>query len=386
MKRALCAALCASLALALAAAFWACGVPEDVSSAETVESTATESSTSTEEQALNVVRIATPYAGVNGNAIWDMKVFDGYLYIGAGDYDKNLTVQTAYRLSLATEKWEACGNIPDEQISRFVELDGQLVLPGIDPTDNWNYGNYYVLDGDSFRTVREIPNAVHTFDIVSYEGCYFYGIGVTSGSPVVMREKDSRDYSPVPFFGKDGQPVSTAGRTAIRAYDLFALESGLYAYAHFDEVHAVYRFDGAAFQYYSDYSRKLVYGGFTYVPIPEKVTVGDTVYFTTGLLYATEDMKNLRDITPSGIDYVADLLSVGDQLLVLANRRRSNGAYDAVLLGQADDGTFSELFSVESRLPAMSFAYADGRFYIGVGKADANTKVASRILRVDYAL
>lgn len=76
------------------------------------------------------------YASNQLHVIWDMKIWDGCLYIGAGDFDKNHSPGVAMRYRFETNEWESCGTIPDEQIGRFIVLENQLMIPGVDPTED----------------------------------------------------------------------------------------------------------------------------------------------------------------------------------------------------------------------------------------------------------
>lgn len=244
-----------------------------------------------------IIEISTPYIGISGNAIWDMIIFNDYLYIGAGDFDKNATASVAYRYDLLNNKWEVCGYIPDEQINRFVVLDNQLVIPGIDPIEDWSFGNYYVLQDDTFITERILPNAIHNFDIVEYDGVLFFALGVSSGKYPLLKYENG-DFQEIQLIGENGELIITDSFKEVRIYDLFVLNESLYAYVQLDSTASVYKYNGTALVYYSNYNNKIIIGGFSYVPILEKVVHKDELYFTTGLLYTTKDMKNLKDITP----------------------------------------------------------------------------------------
>jgi len=337
----------------------------------------------TEESSHEVIEISSPYTGLNGNAVWDMKIYNGHLYIGAGNYDKNTSVDTAYRYDLSRKVWEACGQIPDEQIGRFVVLNDQLVLPGIDPVGDWSLGNYYVLQNDSFATIRTIPNAIHNFDIVEYDNKLFFGLGVSSGNyPVAFQNGDK--YKEISFVDKNGNPLSTKEYKEIRAYDLVVLNSSLYALVQLDSSRYIYKYNGINFEYYCDYNHRIIVGGYSLVPLLEKQILKDTLFFTTGLLYKTENMKDLQDITPSGVDYVADLLNYNGRLFILANQLNETQKHKAIIFELLLDGSFSQLTEIEVPYPAMAFECDGNAFYIGTGTKDSTTKVANKILIINY--
>ena len=355
--------------------------PNNISSEPTEANNTSESNSTNESAADEVIEIDTPYSGVVGNAIWDMKIWKDYLYIGAGDFDKNATVSIAYKYDMQNNKWESCGNIPDEQINRFVVLHNQLIIPGIDPARDWNIGNYYVLQGNTFTTMRTLPNAIHNFDIAEYDGVLFFALGVSSGNSPLLKYVDG-DFEAIELIGQNGKTLLTDSYREVRIYDLFVLDESLYAYVQLDSNKSIYRYNGTALVYYSNYDNKIVVGGFSYVPILEKKVYKGELYFTTGLLYSTKDMKDLKDITPNNVHYVSDMIVLDDQLYILANRTSENEKNCAVILKMQEDGSFAEIKVLTTDVPAMSFESDGEFFYLGLGKKEANAVINSRILRV----
>ncbi len=344
----------------------------------------TESTTVTETApSLSVTEITSPYPSITGHAVWDMKLWDGFLYIGAGDYDRNDTVDVGYRYDLEKEEWDKCGIIRDEQISRFLEIRGTLVTPGIDPTGTWDLGHYFALEDGRFESKSVIPGGIHNFDIVEYDGCLFFGAGVLAGSyPVLRSDENGENLEDVVFLDSDGEKVSTLGFTQVRCYDLMVLRGELYAVLTLDKNKNVYKYNGSEFVFYSPFANKMVNGRYAYVPILEKKVLDDTLYLTSGRLYATEDMDNIRDITPEGIDYIADILTYDGQLYALANRLKDDGEYDITVLKMSSEEEFAEVFTTTHELASMSFEYDGIDFYIGVGKKAEAHKIKENILKV----
>lgn len=336
-----------------------------------------------EEPVIVVSEIDLPYTALCGNSIWDLKLFNECLYIGAGDYDNNYTVEQAYRYNINKSIWEECGNIPDEQIGRLLDIDGKLIVPGFDPTGDWSLGNYYELENNFFVTHRTIPNGIHNFDIVKYKDCYFYGLGVPSGNLPVVKE-DNQVFSTVSFLNKDGNTLSTNDFREVRAYDLIVLNDELYAFIQLDGQKYVYKYNGEEFVYLSDYTRKIVVGGFGYTPMLDKCVLNDTLYFTTGLLYCTTDMKNLKYISPEGIDYVSDVLVYNKELYILCNTKKDSNNYAVEIFKLNDDASFVSVVYIESKFPSMSFEYNGTTFYIGTGDKNANERIQNAILCIKW--
>ncbi len=331
--------------------------------------------------AIEKFEIAPAYPSNALRVIWDMKLWDGCLYVGAGDYDKNISPVVAKRYDLPKKRWETCGNIPDEQIGRFIVLDGKLIMPGIDPTEDWSLGNYYVLENGVFETRRVLPGGIHNFDLALHDGTLFAGIGVLSGGfPVVARKAGGEEFTPIEFVDKNGDILFTSKFREVRVYDFFEVDGELYALLQLDGDRYIYKYDGNRFAYHTSWSNKIVVKGYAYVPVLEKVTVGKTVYFTTGLLFKTTDMKNYRDITPSGVDYVADIHYDGENVYLLTNSITNDGYLISVMKMNGD--TFETVTSLERTSPAQSFEYDGGVFYIGLGGKNSKSSESGKIICV----
>ena len=113
----------------------------------------------------------------------DIAIFDGRLYVGCGDYSANTGPVNVYSMGLEDRKWKVSAEaLEDEQIKRFLVLDGKLCIPGTDPRGDWSMGNYYLLSDDAWQTHRVLPSGIHCFDGIEFEGNLFFGLGAESGS------------------------------------------------------------------------------------------------------------------------------------------------------------------------------------------------------------
>ena len=322
------------------------------------ESIEVESEISQEEKPLYEV-ISSPYAQLANNArnVWDMCIFDGSLYIGAGDYDINVSPSSAYRYDLEDKKWYTCGAIPDEQIHRFCVIDNELYIPGCDPTGDWSMGNYYKLENNSFVTHRVIPQGIHCFDLVKHDGKLFAALGYTSGStefPVAVSEDGGKSFVNVKHSG--------GTKSDVRVYKLFS---------HADELYAmngteIYRYDGERFVYTSSWKNSYVAGYTFYSRIPESAYFKGSTYFTTGYLFHFKSPDSLQyTIFENAI--VTDLAVYGDKLYVLCAKPLENGNYLICLTASEDGSSFETIKAIEYPLPALSFALDGATLYLGIG-------------------
>jgi len=332
-----------------------CGCGGDIENV----SDASSSDASQAEPDLPYTVITNPYQSLYNNAsnVWDMTIHDGYLYVGAGDYDKNISPAKAHRYSLEEQKWSACGLIPDEQIALFKSIGGRLYIPGCDPTADWSMGNIYLLENDSFEVLRTIPNGVHCFDIVEFDGKLFVALGHT----------DTNKAFPVAVSNDGGQSFKTLNADSEtlpdrRVYRLFPHGNELYAL----NGASVYKYDGEEFVYTADWRNSFVSGYGFYTRIPASAYFKGRTYFTTGYLFHFEDPQKLQyTIFENAI--VTDLEVYGDSLYVLCAKPLENGNYLICLTKTVDGTDYETIKTIEYPLPALSFALDGNELYLGIG-------------------
>ncbi len=343
-----------------------------------------------------ISRLGQPYGEMKNNAAipWDLFFYDGFLYAGAGDFDINDAPPAVRRYSFASALWEDCGRVPDEQINRFLVLDGQLIIPGTDPhSDDWEIGNYYVLENGTFVTRAVLPHAVHTFDMTLFHGKYFAAIGTDKDFCPLLVSPDGTSFTPVPFT-VEGQPFAGLPNDPDnRIYDLFVYKDALYAV--YRSLLFRYREEGeiGVFESVADLSGQVQLADGVYVPILAKTACADCYCFTTGFFYIADDLAIWHKWMPEGYDFVADLYAKGDTLYLLCYKALSKGYETAVLrLTLPTDGKtdladlmrqeFETLFTLTYDLPAFSFCKIEKDFVLGMGKLGESSDKTGEIFLV----
>lgn len=104
-----------------------------------------------------------------------LKLFNGKLYLGHGCYAANTGPTDILFCDPETGKVTKEGMVDDEAITCYRDFDGMLVIPGIDATEDWSFGNCYTLEGGKWIKHRTIPGGLHVFDIVSYRDRWYVG-------------------------------------------------------------------------------------------------------------------------------------------------------------------------------------------------------------------
>ena len=328
--------------------------------------------------------------GVSARCPWDMAIYENKLYIGSGDYDTNAGPVDMWCYDIDENTWSNSGTIPEEEIDRFCVIDNKLVVPGIDPQEDWSLGNYYVLDGNQWIKKRNIEGGLHTFDIVEFDGMLFAGLGVLKGSYPVVCSKDNGETFENVIFYKDGEKLDTTGSQNVRVYDLFVFKDKLYAvfmYGDSEITYDLYRYENGVFVYDNQWYGKVSQIEFTNNIITGKTQFKDNMYFTTGYLHTTEDMTNLTYIIFPDEQVVYDICTDEKYLYALCANKQEDGTYKVSVY--RNDGqmitNFHEIFNFVYDVPPLSIVCKDNNFYIGMGDTNNIHDKNGMILFVEYA-
>lgn len=334
------------------------------------------SSVSKEPPTLRLYSLGTPYAESEARNPWDMIAYEGYLYLGAGDYDKNVSTETVKRLSLQTHEWETLPGYNDEQLERFTLLDGKLAIPGIDAREDWSLGNYYTVEEDALVKHRVLTGGVHVWDMAYLDGKTFAALGTVDGNSPLLVSEDGAHFSPLSFVEADGsETLLSKPSYTLRIYDLLTVDETLYAIVTRYETQNdppqrlvyCYAQDGAM-HYVAPLSDEITYVRLHFFPIIAEENAGDSLLFTTGKLYETKDMQTFVDITPEDSLYITDIIKAEGTLYALGFDRLQDGATLQNTLYRYERGAFLPIARFESFVPPLSFTVAEGRFYVAFGK------------------
>lgn len=183
---------------------------------------------------------------------WDMTLYNGKLYVGNGDYDANTGPATVIYYDLEASEWKNEGKINDEAVQRFVTLNSELIILGIDPKDSQDFGSYYRQDDSGkWQSVRTVPYGVHMFDLVSFENSLYYAIGTAkyNQSPV-QKTLDGKSFENVPFYDGEKALLSDENSGFSRCYGLFEVENKLYTFCRWSKAKTFgfFEYDGNAFR------------------------------------------------------------------------------------------------------------------------------------------
>ena len=318
----------------------------------------------------------------------DMVLFEGRIYVGGGDYNDNMGPVDVWCYNVDGESWENSGSVPDEEVSRFLCIGGELIIPGIDPRDDWAFGNYYKLVDGEWQTVRTIPNGVHNFDMVEYNGMLFAALGVNEGvSPVVCSSDDGESFYPVEMK-KNGDVVDTYSYDPIRVRELILFKDDLYAVFYYGDpeiTYELYRYEEGCFVFLQNLEEKIKTKKLTTHMIEAEAEYGGRLYFTTGNLYYTEDMKDFQCVTMPDSEVVCDIYYDGRSLYLLCGKAVEDGRYKTSVwkCDKKKADKVKEIFDFTYDVPPLSFVKDGYDFYIGMGAIGKPHEKNGTIIHVD---
>lgn len=131
---------------------------------------------------LQVTSIGSPTAAKKKEArkINDLKVFNNRLYIGHGCAVANTGPTDVLYFDFAQRQYTNEFTVDDEAIYSYQVIDDRLMIPGVDSTENWKFGNIYVLNGTNWVKHRTLPNAVHVNCIASFNKRWYASTGTVT--------------------------------------------------------------------------------------------------------------------------------------------------------------------------------------------------------------
>ena len=314
--------------------------------------------------------------------VWDMELFDNKLFIGSGDYDRNTGPVDVWYYDITENTWNPDGTLPDEMLGRFLVLDGVLIAPGTDPRDGWSFGNYYIREADKWKIVREIPDGIHNFDIIDFDGVWFFGLGVKAGETPIMCSLDKGNtFESVPMK-RDGKLINTEMGNLIRVYDFFELKGELYAVYTYtskgDEpsLTELYKYNKEAneFLYKENWQDKVLTGFIRNYFAPTKLIYNDTLFFTTGVLYKTSDMDTITPVVFESEALTVDLYSDETGAYALRYKGSQEEGFTISVWKNNSDviDQFDMLFEFDYGAPALCFTKNENSFYFGIGEQKFN--------------
>ena len=327
--------------------------------------------------------------------IWDMEILDGVLYISTGDYGENSGKTPLFSYDISLNAWDSSYLTNDEALGDMRVIDGRLFIAGNDSCGEWGTANYYTVAAGTAELHATLPNGAHCFDCALYDGVYYFGIGTVTNTDSPVVAYDGETYTAVPFF-KDGVSLcSDEGRAFFRAYNFFSLGGELYAFVLSERCDGgainfeIYKLTDEGFEYHSNLRGTGV--GFyvkdgkrLYLNIFKAVSVADTTLITSGRLFSTADLVTYEEITPEG-RVVSDLYTYDGRVLALSYTETGQASFMNTV-SEYKDGRLVDVFRFETRGSyALSLAYDGESFFVGTGGL-SESSTPGAVLKIDFSI
>lgn len=316
---------------------------------------------------------------------WDMKAYNGKVYIGSGDYDKNAS--PTYIACFDPETDSATlfqSSIADEQIARFCIIDGKLVAPGIDQIGAFEHYLYLNEDGTAFVDyLLAYDSRVHTFELANFDGKIFAGTGTNTNSArsaVMVSSDGGKTFTDIDVV-KDGNVIN--GKTVggfSRSREFMEYNGELYTL--FTQTGAtgyngLYKYNAASnrFEYFGSignlaagYSLLNKNGYITYMYLQDKFAFAGKYVACNGYLLTSTDMKTFSPNYFAGKSaYYMDMVEVGGKLYVLTATENSDGSFTNAVYSTTDTENCNKVMQFNSSTFMRCMEYVDGMFVFGAG-------------------
>lgn len=342
-----------------------------------------------------VENLGKPFTKGNyANNVWDMIVFEGKIYFGHGNssnlgVDQNAGPVPIIYYDPATGIFtnEDDYVAEDEQIDVFRILDGELHIPGHDPTSGaLDRGNFYRYETNTWVRYWTVPDAIHAYDIYKFDGKMFAALGSQGTNSTFLyttnRAPTRNDWTKFPvrarrytLFEFDGKLYCAPLMSTYASYiDIQVAqystngEVALRSNLHFGTLcpSNVYKTGGLKIHRPVNFSNKLVYVA------GETVNDHQMTPYEGGLYIASALETNNVQVEYAGLstnERPWDIIVKSNTLYVLLSEKLPVRPERYLIKVMATENlqSWTELFRFEQPTFARSFERDESAFYFGLG-------------------
>ena len=334
--------------------------------------------------------IGTPYINqyksgedIYSRNVWDMQVYENKIFIGAGNSANegpsiNSGPVKLIAYSPKTNKFKIEGVIDDDQVDIFNILNNKLFIPGHDGKGSWNWGNFYQrTSSGKWKKYRNIPKALHVYDLALKEKKLFAAIGLDEGAAVGIT-RDMGRYWKIVKLGSS------------RVYGFMNIDNQLFALKKFKRTSRPYfsvaqyidgkfmpRYDISIYKMFPDTKFEIKYSRATRV-----------ISFDNKVIYVGAYKYNSHQTKPFGLytgrleknKFIAkkiklsykyiprDIIKRKNKLYVLVSKENKSHTTIKVLEFSTKNLTkYKEVISFNYPTFARSFELIENNFYFGMG-------------------
>ena len=318
-------------------------------------------------------------------SVWDLHYYDGRIYVGGGDWDENQGPVDIW--SFAAESSDS-GNrfqkeitVDDESVNRFRSCGGRLVVPGIDATESWEFGNVYFKERGKWHKRRTLENAVHVMDAAFFADKLYVSTATELGA--ALYESDDWGKTWKRYSHDNIDEFSDGGYTEIAVIELglIVMPGQEYLYLFNDGKLGrlvIPLFPGLDKDRRDPHRLTPFMGGVLYTDLRwEEETVPKPLFFLKDLRKGAVVIQQFQQ------DWVQDIVVRNDMCYVLACHR-PEGIYTGYVYQSRDLTEWSLLAQFDIEALPYSLEYMDGVFYVGLAALAGQTNSESgNIYRLD---
>ncbi len=103
----------------------------------------------------------------------DLSIFSNKLYLGCGDAVANSGPTAVIYYDFFEKEFVHEFTVDDEAIYTYKIVNNKLMIPGTDATEDWSFGNVYILNDTGWIKYRTIPKGLHVMDLLSFNNKLF---------------------------------------------------------------------------------------------------------------------------------------------------------------------------------------------------------------------
>ena len=310
---------------------------------------------------------------------WELTVFEGRLFVGGGFANNigpaaNAGPVPVMAYNLDTETWHQEGSVPEHQVNRFIDISGELYIPGNDP-QRGQHGSIYRRNGDwSQIQPPAFRGASHIYDIALFDGRLYVP---TRDGQYAMSADGGQSWSINTTFTPC--PVQT-GFSHFRLDGTFFLARYIVGRSFLEgEPNCV-----GLFRHVGDHQFEPVDSIAAEVVFPEAESTSGSMQaveaFRNGIVYLQRRfseqpggpfyMASLGDVHPVGPPapgWIEDMAIQNGALYVLNNAEQSDGTVQISVWRTFDLRQWGQILSHTVPTFARSFAMDNGDIYVGLG-------------------
>lgn len=328
--------------------------------------------------------------------VWDMIAFNGKLYLGAGNSSNYGPSTGAGPVPIIcydpeSNSFETVFTVDEDQVDVFYNFDNKLYIPGHDPRESWEFGNFYSFSPNGgWQKYRNIPNGIHTYSLVSFGNKLFAGLATKNKTSIAISDDGGVTWQPQPL-------------ESYRIYDFLVVKNKLYATgtffpAAFEELIAnsnisidisCYEYTSSAgFSPRSDLRKSDLFFANSQLPKENTRFKGiRRVFFKEQTLFIGAEIHNDHQSLPFGVfaasslepDNISiekipipasttpwDILQYGESVYILLEHHDKNPKEISVIQS-SDLKTWNELLYFQMTTFARSFALLNNTLYFSAG-------------------